>query len=100
MCAIVDIAHLVITHDLAEGNVPGAQLAAETAILAAPDDEIARLGMASVAKAAGHDREAERIVREQICDRTDDAGPPPELAERTEQILTVNQWLTPGKVAS
>ena len=68
--------------------------------LAAPDDEIARLGMASVAKAAGHDREAERIVREQICDRTDDAGPPPELAERTEQILTVNQWLTPGKVAS
>jgi len=100
VCAIVDIAHLVITHDLAEGNVPGAQLAAETAILAAPDDEIARLGMASVAKAAGHAREAERIVREQICDRTDDAGPPPELAERTEQILTVNQWLTPGKVAS
>jgi len=100
VCAIVDIAQIVVTHDLALGDIAGARLAAETALLAAPDDEVAFLNMALVAKAAGQHREAEQIVREQICDRTDDDGPPPELAERTEQILTVNQWLTPGKVAS
>ncbi len=100
VCAIVDVAHIVTSHDLHAGDFRQAQLAAQTAILAAPDDEITRLDLASIAQAQGHEVEAEQIVRDQVCTRTDDDGPPPELPQRTERILAGHDWLTPGKVAS
>ena len=57
------------------GVVPGGRLgraraADELAALAAPHEEIPRLGLAAVAE--GHTREAERILREDVCDRSDD----------------------------
>ena len=51
------------------------------------DEEIPRLDLAAVATAEGHHAEAQHIIRDQICNRTDDDGPPPELPDRTEQIL-------------
>ena len=92
--AIVDVAHVVTTHALATGDLPTARLAAETAALAAPHEEIPRLDLAAVAAAEGHHAEAQRIIRDEVCNRTDDDGPPPELSTRTEQILTQRQdWL-------
>ncbi len=41
----------------------------------------------AVAAAEGHHAEAQRIIRDDICNRTDDENPPPELPARTEQIL-------------
>ena len=43
--------------------------------------------MAAVAAAEGHHDEAERIVREDVCDRSDDGQAPMELSERTENII-------------
>ena len=40
ICAIVDVAHLVTTYSLQAGDTRQARLAAETAALAAPDEEI------------------------------------------------------------
>ena len=55
--AIVDVAHTVTTHALHAGDHHQARLAAETALLAAPEEEIPRLDLARVAKAEGqHDR--------------------------------------------
>ena len=94
--AIVDVAHVVTTHALAADDLPTARLAAETAALAAPHEEIPRLDLAAVAAAEGHHAEAQRIIRDEVCNRTDDDGPPPELSTRTEQILTQRQdWLGP-----
>jgi hypothetical protein len=68
--------------------------------MAAPHEEIPRLDLAAVAAAEGHEREAERILREDVCNRSDDGQPPMELSERTESIIASHDWLTPGKAAS
>lgn len=86
--AIVDVAHLVVTHALAAKDLATAHHAAETAAMAAPYEEIPRLDLAAVASAEGHLAEAGRIIRDQVANRSDDDGPPPELPARTEDILT------------
>ncbi|NLD76322.1 MAG: LysM peptidoglycan-binding domain-containing protein [Acidimicrobiales bacterium] len=85
--AIVDVAHIVTTHALATSDLTTARTAAETAALAAPHEEIPRLDLAAVAHAAGHHAEASRIIRDDICNRTDDDQPPTEINARTAAIL-------------
>jgi len=85
--AVVDVAHLVVTHALAAGDLAAARIAAETATMAAPFEEIPRLDLAAVATAEGCHAEARRIVRDEIANRTDDEGAPPELVGRTERVL-------------
>ena len=85
--AVVDVAHLVTSDALAQGDLATARLAAETAALAAPYEEIPRLDLAAVAAAEGRHAEAQRIIRDEICNRTDDEGAPTELPTRTEEIL-------------
>lgn len=85
--AVVDVAHLVVTHSLAAGSLAAARMAAETAAMAAPFEEIPRLDLAAVATAEGRYAEARRIVRDEIANRSDDDGAPPELVGRTEEIL-------------
>ncbi|CAN5175887.1 hypothetical protein BH11ACT1_BH11ACT1_27700 [soil metagenome] len=85
--AVVDVAHLVVTHALAAGNLAAARMAAETAAMAAPFEEIPRLDLAAVATAEGRHAEARRIVRDEIANRSDDDGAPPELVGRTEEVL-------------
>jgi hypothetical protein len=98
-CGIVDVAHLVTTSALAEGDLNAARTATQLAALAAPYEEIPRLDLAAIA-AAGHRQEAARIVRDEVCNRSDDGHPPLELSERTEQILASHNWLPPMKSAS
>ena len=92
--AVVDVAHLVVTHALATGNLAAARMAAETAAMAAPFEEIPRLDLAAVATAEGRHAEAHRIIRDEIANRSDDDGAPPELVGRTEEILRARaDWL-------
>jgi len=100
ICGIVDVAHLVTTHALAEGDLNTARAATQIATAAAPYEEIPRLDLAAVAGAAGHRQEAARILRDQVCNRSDDGDPPLELSERTEQILASHNWLPPIRSAS
>ncbi len=97
--AIVDVAHLVVTHALAAQDLPAARLAAETAAMAAPHEEIPRLDLAAVAAAEGHHAEAQRIIRDEVCNRTDDEAAPPELPARTEQILRARKGWTDSKAS-
>ena len=85
--AVVDLAHLVVTHALAAGDLAAARMAAETAAMAAPFEEIPRLDLAAVATAEGRHAEAHRIIRDEIANRSDDEGVPPELVGRTEEVL-------------
>ena len=100
LCAIVDVAHMVTTNALKDGDLGQARAAAELATLTAPHEEIPRLDLAAVATAEGHESEAERVLREYVCDRSDDGQAPMELSERTESIIASHDWLTPGKAAS
>ncbi len=100
-CAVVDVAHLVTTHSLATGELHTARAAAELACLAAPYEETPRLDLAAVATAEGHLEQAERITRDDICQRTDEPGSPPDdLPDRTQRILEHHAWLRPTETAS
>ena len=85
--AIVDVAHIITTHALAAGDLPAARWAAETAAAAAPYEEIPRLDLAAVAAAEGDQDKAQRIIRDEIGNRSDDDLPPPDSSERTAQVL-------------
>ena len=85
--AIGDVAHTISTHALHAGNLQLARLAAETALIAAPEEEIPRLDLAWVAEAEGLHDLAEQLLRDGVCNRSHDEGPPPELSERTRTLL-------------
>jgi hypothetical protein len=44
-------------------------------------------------KAEGDHLEADRILREEICNRSDDGDAPMELSERTKTIIRNHGWL-------
>ncbi|MGB3257527.1 MAG: LysM peptidoglycan-binding domain-containing protein, partial [Ornithinimicrobium sp.] len=99
-CAVVDVAHIVATHDLQTGNLAGARAAAEIAYLAAPHEEIPTLDLAAVTAREGRTTEAMRLLQKDVCNRTDDPDlPPGDLPERTQQILDRHGWLEGGKKA-
>src|SRR5690606_14126546 len=56
-CAVVDVAHIVATHDLQTGDLAGARAAAEIAFLAAPDEEIPTLDLVAVTAREGNTAE-------------------------------------------
>ena len=100
ICAVVDVAHIVTTQSLHVGDLKAARDAAATAARAAPDEETPRLDLAAVASAEGHHAEADQILRNDVCNRTDDDGAPPELPERTETVLRAREWPSGGRAAS
>jgi nucleoid-associated protein YgaU len=91
--AIADAAFTVATHHLEKGQLIQARKAAELAVLAAPYEEATRLCLVRVTEAEGDQREAERILRDEVCNRSDDGGPPTELSDRTKTIIGDKRWL-------
>ena len=85
--AIVDVAHIVATHALTEGEPGLAAWAAERAITAAPSEDKPRLDLARAQSVLGHVDEAEAYVAREIFNRSDDDSAPPEPSPRTIQIL-------------
>ena len=91
-CAVVDVAHLVITHALHTGDIHTARAAVRTALRAAPAEEVARLDLAAVGHAEGRREEMRRFLRAEVFNRTDDDGPPPDLPTRTQHIADEHGW--------
>ena len=94
VCAIVDVAHVVTTRALATGDLTAARAAAELAELAAPYEEIPRLDLVAVRAAEGHPEDSDAYLRDEVCNRSDDGGPPEDLSARTQEILRRRQWLS------
>ncbi|GAA5122546.1 hypothetical protein GCM10023339_41120 [Alloalcanivorax gelatiniphagus] len=93
LVAIADVAFTVVTLCLAHGDLARARAAAETARLAAPDEEVTRLCLVRIAEAEGDTDEARRILQDEICNRTDTGNAPTELSVRTDTIIRNHQWL-------
>lgn len=85
--AIIDVAHLIATRTMNDGNLPTARRAAEIALTASPYDEISRLDLAKIAELEGNHAEAAQIRGEGIYRRTDDYRAPLDPSERTEEIV-------------
>lgn len=91
--AIADVALVVTVACLKKGDLSGARAATELAILAAPYEEATRLSLVQITDTEGNRQEAERILRDEICNRSDDGDVPPELNERTKTIIGDKEWL-------
>lgn len=85
--AIVDVAHIVATHALAEGRPDVAIWAAEKAITTAPAEDKSRLDLARATAALGSPEEAERYLAREVHNRSDDGGAPPGASHRTTRVL-------------
>ncbi|HET7735849.1 MAG TPA: LysM peptidoglycan-binding domain-containing protein [Nocardioidaceae bacterium] len=90
---IADVALIVVIEALAVGDLVKARSAAYVANRADPDGESTRLCLAHVLKAEGDELGADRILREEICNRSDDGDAPMELSERTKTIIRTHGWL-------
>ncbi|MGG5258653.1 LysM peptidoglycan-binding domain-containing protein [Phycicoccus avicenniae] len=98
-CAVVDVAHLVATRALRDGDLETAALAAETAHRAAPSEHIPLLDLAAVADARGDHRARESALTSVLG--ADDEEPVPEdLPPRTEEILRRRGWTGGASAAS
>ena len=77
---------------LAKGDLALAREAAETACRAAPYDDICRLDLVKVAAAEGHEEAADRMLTDDVFNRTDDYLPPIDLPERTGEVVGKQGW--------
>jgi LysM repeat protein len=94
VCGVVDAAHTACLAYMRAGDLPNARAVTEAAQLAAPYEDIPRLDLAEVMKAEGHGEEAERYLREEVCNRSEDSQAPDDIPERTEEVLRRRDWLS------
>ncbi|EGD43995.1 putative LysM domain protein [Nocardioidaceae bacterium Broad-1] len=86
-CAIVDVAHVLITHALAVEDHDLAWRVAEKIVAIVPADDIARLDAIQVAAATGHTNLAVQQLIDEVYNRSDDDLGPIELPERATEII-------------
>lgn len=87
-CAIVDVAHDVVTAALRDESVDRAAEAVAIATLASPYDEIARVDRAAVLVAQGHEDAAREFLAAAVHNRSDDSLGPLEVSTRTSVELS------------
>ncbi|WP_454859671.1 hypothetical protein [Promicromonospora soli] len=92
--AIVDTAHTVFLRAMADGDHDQARSACTTGLEAVPQDETLRLDLVQLDWAEGHLGRAERRLREDVFDRTDEGLVGIDIAERSREVLASkrNQW--------
>lgn len=88
--AIVDVAHVVVTHALYENDLDMAHWAANLALDAAPDEETPRLDLAQVCEARGEHHRAQALLDSEVFNRGEDG--PEDLPERTAAIIAERGW--------
>lgn len=93
-CAIVDTAHIVVMDALAKGDLALAREVAETACVAAPSDDISRLDLVKVTAAEGRLEAAEKMLTDDVLNRTDDYLPPIDPPARTKAVVDKEGWDT------
>lgn len=91
---ISDSAHLLTTHYLKQGAVKDASAVAKIGVLAAAYEEVMQLDFARVLKAEGRGDEAEKLLSEEVYNRSDDGLAPKDLSERTNKIIS--SWKATG----
>jgi LysM repeat protein len=85
--AIVDVAHVLATHGLANQDPRLAAWAAERAISAVPADDKPRLDLSRAMEALGDPEGAQRYLARQVSNRSDDDRAPLDPSARTKQVL-------------
>ena len=85
--AVTDVAHLVVTRSLQEGNIQRARWAAEIALKATPYSDTSQLDLAAVMAAEGHPDVSHHVQRE-VLDRHDE-----DPSGRTADVVDHKRWI-------
>jgi hypothetical protein len=88
---IVDVAHVVATHHLANNGPDLAAAAANVALLAGAQDDVALLDLVAACDATGNSAEADRYVKRILANH--DAEVEEDLPARTYEVLRHRSWL-------
>jgi len=88
VASIHDVAHLVATRAIAEGDTQTAKAACAAALRANPFSDLAPLDLAAVIEAERGRAAADEFVRDHVVDRVDE-----DLPARTDTILQRRRWL-------
>ncbi|SHJ20744.1 LysM domain-containing protein [Tessaracoccus bendigoensis DSM 12906] len=91
VCAVTDVAHILVTHHLQSGDLDAAKHAATIALTADPDSETARLDLAGIMVHDGRTTSARRILADALGDNAD-----LDLTPRASDILNGKNWLKTG----
>lgn len=91
ICAVTDVAHILVTGHLHTGDLDAAKRAATIALTADPDSETARLDLAGIMIHDGHTGSARQILVDALGDNAD-----LDLSERAVGILSGKDWLKTG----
>lgn len=91
---ISDSAHLLTTHYLKQGEVKDAFAVAKIGVLAAPDEDTMQINLARVMKAEGRIDEAEKLLNDEVYNRSDEGLAPRDLSERSKKIIS--SWKATG----
>ena len=90
VCAVTDVAHIVINHAIATNDGPVALATAEAVMAAVPYEEIARLDLVAAMSATGQ-RNIAAALRQSVLE-SDDEALPVDLSERTDRIVRDREW--------
>lgn len=91
---ISDAAHILTTHYLKQGAIKDAYAVAKVGVLAAPDEQTMQFNLARVMKAEGRTEEAEKLLNDEVYNRSDDGLAPRDLSERSRKIIS--SWKATG----
>jgi thioredoxin-like negative regulator of GroEL len=91
ICAVTDVAHILVTGHLHTGDLDAAKHAATIALTADPDSETARLDLAGIMIHDGHTASARQIVADALGDDAD-----LDRTARANDILDQKRWLETG----
>ena len=85
---ISDAAHVLTTHYLKQDAIKDAYAVAKVGVLAAPDEQTMQFNLARVMKAEGRLEEAEKLLNDEVYNRSDDGLAPRDLSERSRKIIS------------
>ncbi|OUZ11076.1 hypothetical protein BHE97_06520 [Aeromicrobium sp. PE09-221] len=90
--ALADVAHLVVTRSMSEGDLETARTAAQIACSSIPFDEVCHLDLLKVAFAEGHSEAATEMLDRDVLNRTDEYIGTVEPPDRTKTITSTPGW--------
>lgn len=90
--ALADVAHLVATRSMTEGDLETARAAAHIACSSIPFDEVCHLDLLKIAFAEGHTQAATEILNRDPLERTDEYTGTVEPPDRTKTVTSTPDW--------
>lgn len=90
--ALADVAHLVVTRSMTDGDLETARTAAQIACSSIPFDEVCHLDLLKIAFTEGNTQAANEMLDHDLLERTNEYTGTVEPPDRTKTITSTPDW--------